>query len=194
MRAEAIGLAGRVLQDQQAGTVRATGRQPHERAERIAAGCADPDDLAWVARGLKAWLLADSSVRIERCLRLPDSPKRLLMARRDAALCAAAREIEAAGSWEGAQKLSDELECYATRGGWRTWRGVDELPPGTSEIRVQLHRALRFNAGVVLGARQIQRIAGHVWVEKCQEQVRTVDASNDPERRLNCISTWTSQQ
>jgi hypothetical protein len=169
-------------------------RRPHERAERIAAGLADLDDQAWIARGLKAWLSADGSVSLERCLRLPDSPKQLCMGRRDAALCAAAREIKAAGPWDGSQQLREELERYATRGGWLTWRDVGELPPGGSEIRRQLHQVLRFNGGVVLGARQIQRIAGHVWAEKCQAQTRTVDASNDPERRLNCITTWTSQR
>jgi hypothetical protein len=137
------------------------------RAVRLAQREHTTEDVDWVCSVFLKWVRAEGSAPFERCAHLPTTTAQLRLAMRDRELVKAARQIEASSSWEGSHLLAEELDTYLTRGGWLSWRDSDTLPQGASELRQALHRALRHSEGKPLGAKQLQRLVGHVWSAKC---------------------------
>ena len=151
-------------------------------ADRIAEGVFDEAGRQWLQRSYRAWLAAGGAVALETCLHLPTTKARLRLARRDQALVAAAREIAASSPWAGARALAEELDRYATRGGWLTWRALAAPPPGCSRLRIEMHRALRLNDGECLSAMHLFRIVQHVWGQKCWNDSSTLTSRNEATR------------
>ena len=153
-----------------------------EMAGRIAVGHFGEAERRWLQRGFSAWLAGRGAVSADACLRLPTTAAQVQFAVRDRALVAAAREIVASGPWAGARALAEELDRYATRGGWLTWRDLAAPPPGCSQLRIELHRALRCNDGQCLSAKQLHRIVGHIWAQKCLCDSSTLTSRNEAAR------------
>jgi hypothetical protein len=143
------------------------GQSPIDHAARLAAGQADPDALLWLQQGLAEWIREDGAMRLERCLRLPTTPARLRLLQRDFWLFEAARALECASSWHGAVQLAGELATFISRGPWRIWRNQPAPPDEASKLRRALFHVARLRGGRTLSEKQVYRIVGHVFQQKC---------------------------
>lgn len=130
-------------------------------------GLADAD-LELLQRGVDTWLNAGGTISLERCLGLPSTHNGLRRARRDHWLCKAASLVDADGSTTGSQMLEAEWNKFLIRGPWFIWRDESEPPPEATPLSEALFWATRYNRSESLTARQIARIVGHIFTEKCR--------------------------
>lgn len=138
-----------------------------EMVQRIAAGDMGPDVAHWLQHSVSTWLRSGGEVPLERCMHLPNTPKRLQLVRRDAWLIGAAELIPGSSANQVAEELSDHLAAFLSHGPWRHWRDLQDAPPGASGLRTALFYVAKFNDGEGLSAKQVWRIVGHRFDQKC---------------------------
>ncbi|MDP3669571.1 MAG: hypothetical protein Q8R69_07775 [Telluria sp.] len=121
------------------------------------------DDVAWIGRGIAAFLGDMGSIPLERCLRLPTTHNALRKLRRDEWLRKAASLLDVDGSWIGAQKLETEWNKFIDRGPWQHWRDDESPPPHSSALNEALFYATRLNRSQALGVKHLSRIVGDTF-------------------------------
>jgi hypothetical protein len=142
--------------------------EPLVMLAKITEGDATPFEFSWLREGLEAYLSSNGQIPLERCLQLPTTIPKWRQSRRDIWLMKAARCIDADSVAAGCAALRAEWSAFVSRGPYRIWK-EDAGPPATA---TPLHEALfwasRLSRSNCLGIRQIKRIAGHVFIRKCQ--------------------------
>jgi len=133
---------------------------------RFASGSATTADIALLRRAVKSYLDDSGKIALERYLRLPTTHTAWRKNQRDSYLCQAAELIDADGSWVGSQQLEAEWGTFVTRGPWHSWRDEDEPPSAATPLSAALFHATKLNLSKTLDAKQISRIAGHVFTAK----------------------------
>lgn len=136
---------------------------PMEMLGLVAAGSFDARTLAWVQRGMAAYMRAGGEVQFERCFHLPNTFARRRLMQRNVWLAEAAKHVSCTSSWLGAVALVDELNTFLSRGLWNAWRDLPQPPEGASELRTALYHVAKANDGKSLSVKQVHRIAGHVF-------------------------------
>jgi hypothetical protein len=131
-------------------------------------GLATPFEVEWLRDGFAAFLSMEGAVPLERCLRLPTTIASWRRARRDSWLMKAAAVIDADDSATGSLKLQKEWNIFLSRGPWLAWKEEAGPPPNTVALQEALFWASRLSRSKSLGAKQIERIAGHVFKKKCR--------------------------
>lgn len=99
---------------------------------------------------------------------LPATPKKMALMRRNFYLAEAAQQIDCESSWQGAVILASELDKFLSRGNWRSWRELAAPPPEASRLRAALFHVAKAHAGRQLSPKQVDRIVGHVFAQKCR--------------------------
>lgn len=136
---------------------------PFELVSRFAAGDTSSEVLKHVCGGFKAWIRAGTAVPLERCLKLPNTPKRAARLQRDHWLCEVVRLQGKLTSWAASVALATELDLFLSRGPWRVWQDMNEPPADASELRSALFHLAKANSGRTLTARQVSRRIGHIF-------------------------------
>lgn len=154
--------------------LRLVGGMPVARVEplvmlaKITDGDATAFEHDWLRSGLDAYFNSNGQIPLERCLHLPPTIAKWRQSRRDIWLMKAAMCIDAPTVAAGCATLRAEWSAFVSRGPWRSWK-EDAGPPATA---TPLHEALfwasRLSRSKCLGTKQIERIAGHVFAEKCR--------------------------
>lgn len=146
-----------------------------ELAERVAAGALDAAAMRWVCQGFGAYLKAGGSVPLERCFGLATTPAKLRMTRRNAWLASAVLEVQGSSTSMRVASLVAEYNRFLGWQ-WRAWRELSEPPAGTSRLRHALFHIARANDGNSLSPRQVSRIVGHVFSEKCPSESPSIES------------------
>lgn len=142
--------------------------EPLVAVARFVDGAASPSEIEWLRNSLGAFLGSNGTVPLERCLHLPTTMAGWRKSRRDGWLVIAASLIDAAGSTTGSIRLETEWNTFLSRGPWQAWRDDSEPPSEATPLAVALFWATRFNRSESLSPKQIERIAGHIFVKKCR--------------------------
>lgn len=148
-----------------------------EMIERIAAGDFAPDVLRRLREGTSAWLLAGGEVSLERCMRLPNTPKRMRQAQRNEWIRRAALMTGEHTSYAAAQKLEEELSRFLSRGPWLQLRAMPAPPPGLGRMSQALFHVARLNDGDSLSSKQIHRVIRRSFNEKCPSTTSIITAT-----------------
>ena len=138
---------------------------PIKAAIRFVDGKPTHDDIEWMGRAFAACLMDLGAVPLERCLHLPTTPAAWRDGNRDRWLCKAAALLGTKGVSVGAKKLEAEWNRFITTL-WPQWRDDVEPPDYATPLSVALFWATRSNRSQGLGARQLRRIAGHIFLAK----------------------------
>jgi hypothetical protein len=141
---------------------------PLELVERMAAGYFDPEVHAFLRASASAWLLAGGEVPLERCMHLPNTPKRMRLAQRDQWIRCAATMTGKQTAYAAAQDVEQALSRFLSRGLWPHLRHMSVAPEGISRKSAALFYVARLNDGEALSAKQIHRVIRHVFPEKRQ--------------------------
>lgn len=147
---------------------RATARTHGEIAERaaadpvamagnIAAGKVGEPELAWLQKGFSVWLDNRGAIKLERCLRLPGSSRKLVSADRDRHLRLAWNLIDAPSPWLKSVGLSKEINAFMSRV-WPAWKRLSDPPQGCSELRGAIFKAMRSGARLPSTVQQVHNI------------------------------------
>lgn len=142
--------------------------EPLVALARFVDGVASPFELECLRGRVSAFLGCHGAVPLETCLRLPKTMTGWRKSRRNGWLMKAAELVDAEGGTTGSQKLEAEWNTFISRGPWQAWRDDSEPPVGAPPLAEALFWATRFNRSESLSAKQIERIAGHIFVEKCR--------------------------
>lgn len=129
---------------------------------------AAPFEIEWLRGCFDAFLSMNGAVPLERCLRLPTTIAGWRRSRRDGWLIKAATLIEADDSPTGSAMLREEWNTFISRGPWQAWRDDSGPPRSATPLYEALFWASRFSRSKCLGAKQIERIAGHIFTKKCR--------------------------
>jgi hypothetical protein len=154
--------------------LRLFGAMPVARVEplvmlaKIKDGDATAFEQAWLCRGLDAYFSANGQIPMERCLQLPPTIAKWRQSCRDIWLMKAAGYIHAECAASGCAALRSEWITFVSRGPWRTWKEDAGPPASATPLHEALFWASRLSRSKWLGVRQINRIAGHVFTEKCR--------------------------
>lgn len=132
-----------------------------ECAANLAAGGADPTTLHWVQKGFAAWAASGGDIPLERCLRLPATPTRRRLMRRNLWILVASNLVEGPEGWANATQLAAELERFLSRGPWLAWRDLSNPPLDASDLRTALFHVAKTNNGESLSPKQIHRLLRH---------------------------------
>jgi hypothetical protein len=122
--------------------------EPLSIVARAAAGDFEGPVKGYLQGGFRRFLEAGGALPLERCLRLPTTPKRLQKARRDYWLRIAWDGIEASTDWARSVELARRVQEFRTLGIWQRWREHSEPPGGASELRAALFYAFKAGAKV----------------------------------------------
>lgn len=124
-------------QDRYGVLLRAVSRDGDERARTIACEI--------LLRGVRTWFLAGGAMSLERCCGLPSPTARRAFdrAQRDFWLGEAHRLCTGATSWRRSLSLHDELKRFRAVI-WPQWCVNADPPPGASDLRTALFRAMQF--------------------------------------------------
>lgn len=147
--------------------------------ERIAAGDVGPDVFQWLRGCCSTWLLSGGAVPLERCMHLPNTPKRIQLAQRNEWIRRAAALSQAQTAYAAAVAVEAELSRFLSRGPWAHWRHLQSPPEGASRMGHALFHVARLNDGQALSAKQIWRVVGRGFVEKCPPVGPTMETFND---------------
>ena len=132
-----------------------------DRAQRLASGRVEAEDVAWLSKGFSAFLTAGGALPLERCLGLP---------RNDCALRRACRDYWLRRAW---QTLDDDLSPWRRSkelaavvrkfrmGRWAHWRTLEDAPILASETEFAVFEAFRSSERVPESAMQLHNIAYH---------------------------------
>jgi hypothetical protein len=132
-----------------------------DRAQRLANGRAEDDDIAWLSKGFSAFLGAGGSLSLERCLGLPRNDSALRRSCRDYWLRRAWKTLRAERSpWRRSEKLAVAVKDFQSRR-WPRWRMLDAPPASASELELALLEAFRSTERVPRTAMQLHNIAKH---------------------------------
>lgn len=105
------------------------------------------EDAQALRDGLRLWVLADGELPLERCLRLPPTPRKLRQAVRDAHLRAAAAAL-GAPTWQTADALRDRVEVFLGRR-WPAWFDLAGPPVHADRVDAELWHAARAAGGAL---------------------------------------------
>jgi hypothetical protein len=139
---------------------------PLDLVSRFAAGDTSNEVLQHVRGGFSAWVRAGAAVPLERCLRLPNTPKRARRLQRDHWLCEAANALKDASAWATSVAVSRELGDFLTRGPWRVWQDLDTPPSEASTLRTALFHLAKANGGRSITPRHVNRLIGHIFEQQ----------------------------
>lgn len=135
--------------------------QAFDRAQRVASGRVDPEDVAWLSKGFSAFLAAGGVLSLERCLGLPRNDCALRRACRDYWLRRAWKALGGSLSpWRRSEKLAATVRDFQARQ-WVRWRALTEAPTLASEVEAALFQAFRSSERVPHTAMQLHNIANH---------------------------------
>jgi hypothetical protein len=132
------------------------------RITRLAAGVGTPEDHRLHQAGLQDWLKHRAGRRLEGCLGVPHTRKRMARLDQSYYLAVAARLFEGTSRWGCAVKLAEELDIFLSRGTWDAWRNLPAPPPDASQLRAALWHVARATGGESLTAKTIERIVGQI--------------------------------
>jgi hypothetical protein len=132
-----------------------------DRAQRLANGRLEAEDLAWLTKGFSAFLGAGGTLPLERCLGLPRNDSALRRACRDYWLRRAWNALRNEGSpWRRSEKLAVAVRDFQSRQ-WVRWHSLSQIPSSASELEVALFEAFRSAERVPRTAMQLHNIANH---------------------------------
>jgi hypothetical protein len=135
--------------------------QGFDRAQRVASGRVEAEDIAWLSKGFSAFLAAGGVLSLERCLGLPRNDCALRRACRDYWLRRAWKALGGPLSpWRRSEKLAATVRDFQSRQ-WVRWRALTEAPTLASEVEVALFQAFRSSERVPHTAMQLHNIANH---------------------------------
>jgi hypothetical protein len=130
-----------------------------ERAQRVASGQLDSEDVRWLRKGFSAFLAGGGAVALERCLRLPRHDGALRRACRDHWLRSAWHLLRPGLSpWRRSELLADAVRAFAA-GPWQQWQKLPDAPRHASDLDAALFRAFRAYSRMPLSAMQLHNIA-----------------------------------
>lgn len=132
-----------------------------DRAQRLASGRVEPDDVAWLSKGFRAFLGAGGALPLERCLGLPRNDCALRRACRDYWLRRAWQALDDDLSpWRRSEKLAAVVRKFRM-GRWVHWRTLEDAPILANEVEVAVFEAFRSSERVPQSAMQLHNIAYH---------------------------------
>lgn len=135
--------------------------QGFERAQRVAVGRVEADEVAWLKKGFSAFLAAGGALPLERCLGLPRNDCALRRTCRDYWLRRAWNALsEELSPWRRSERLAMLIRNFRTRY-WGRWRLLDEPPKIASDVERSLFHAFRSSERVPQTAMQLHNIATH---------------------------------
>ena len=132
-----------------------------ERAQRVASGQIEAQDLDWLSKGFSAFLASGGALPLERCLRLPWKDGSLRRACRDYWLRRAWILLDAALSpWRRSEALAELVRGFESRH-WTRWRALQSPPVDAGELETALFHAFRACDRIPTTAMQLHNIAHH---------------------------------
>jgi hypothetical protein len=135
--------------------------QGFDRAQRVASGRVEAEDVAWLSKGFSAYLVAGGALSLERCLGLPRNDCTLRRACRDYWLRRAWKALGGPLSpWHRSEKLAATVRDFQSRQ-WVRWRALTEAPTIANDVEVALFQAFRSSERVPHTAMQLHNIANH---------------------------------
>lgn len=134
---------------------------------RFAMGRATQSDLKNFGRACRNWIENNGDLALERLLHLPSTPEKFRLMQRDLWLCEAIKLIPEKSLMAAGDRLETEWAQFLARGLWRFCRDDPEPPPTANPLSRCLFFASKFNRGESLEAKQIKRVAGHVFRPRC---------------------------
>lgn len=137
---------------------------PMDLAGLVAAGQFDEAVKEKLKKGFATYINGGGTITLERSLRLTRGNKSLRKAQRNLWLVEVARSTEGKTPWARCVATSNTLDTFISRGIWHAWRNRDDPPAGTSNLRVALFYAAKFNEGKGLSAKSISRDIGHIFL------------------------------
>lgn len=136
---------------------------PLELVSRFAAGDTSSEVLQHMQGGFSAWVRAGATVPLERCLKLPNTPKRARLLQRDHWLCEVVRLLDEGSTWAASVAVARELDVFLTRGPWRVWQDLSAPPDEASSLRAALFYLAKANGGRSITPRHVSRRVGHIF-------------------------------
>ena len=132
-----------------------------ERAQRVASGQVEAQDLDWLGKGFSAFLANGGAIPLERCLRLPWKDGALRRACRDYWLRRAWKLIAGDLSpWRRSEALAEAVRGFEARH-WARWRSLQTVPVDAAQLEVALFHAFRSSDRIPTTAMQLHNIAHH---------------------------------
>jgi hypothetical protein len=129
-------------------------------AQRVATGCITADDQVWLSKAFTAFLAADGSLPLERCLGLPRNYYALRRAGRDRWLRRAWTSLNDLSPWRRSEKLAAAIRDFRSRQ-WVRWHTLDDAPAHASKLEAALFRAFQSSEHIPSTAMQLHNIAYH---------------------------------
>lgn len=159
-----------MLNESAAGTFEAAASDPDarpllqvelERAQRVAGGQIEAQDLNWLSKGFSAFLASGGTIPLERCLRLPWKDGALRRACRDYWLRRAWKLVAGDLSpWRRSEVLAETVRGFEARQ-WVRWRLMQAAPGEAAELEAALFHAFRSSDRIPTTAMQLHNIAHH---------------------------------
>jgi len=132
-----------------------------DRAQRLASGRVEADDVAWLSKGFRAFLGAGGALPLERCLGLPRNDSALRRACRDYWLRRAWQALDDDLSpWRRSEKLAAVVRKFRM-GRWMQWRTMEDAPILATDVEIAVFEAFRSSERVPQSAMQLHNIAYH---------------------------------
>jgi hypothetical protein len=138
-----------------------------DRVARFVNASPSLSDLKWLADAFGSWLKVDGDIPLERCLHLPTTQNAFRVMKRNQWICDAIALLPDRDLWVASTRLATEWNEFIARGPWRFWRGESDPPADASPLSRCLFYATSHNRGLAVGEKQISRIAGHLFSQKC---------------------------
>lgn len=130
-----------------------------DRAQRLASGRVEAEDVAWLSKGFSAFLTAGGALPLERCLGLPRNDSALRRACRDYWLRRAWQTLdESLSPWQRSKQLAAVVRKFRM-GRWAHWRTLEDPPILASETELAVFEAFRSSERVPQSAMQLHNIA-----------------------------------
>jgi hypothetical protein len=132
-----------------------------ERAQRVASGQVEAQDLDWLGKGFSAFLANGGAIPLERCLRLPWKDGALRRACRDYWLRRAWKLIAGDLSpWRRSEALAEAVRGFEAHH-WTRWRSLQTVPVDAAQLEAALFHAFRSSDRIPTTAMQLHNIAHH---------------------------------
>ena len=129
------------------------------RAHRVAADRLEQDDLAWLARGFRAYLASQGRLPLERCLRLPSNAAARQRAVRDYWLRVAWSRVNGdLTPWCRSESLAHIIRRFRVSQ-WARWKDLAGNPAAADSIEQALLEAFRSHERIPSTAMQLHNIA-----------------------------------
>lgn len=145
---------------------------------RFAQGTETPAELRELRRAVRSFFRFEGQIPLTRILHMPASHAGFRKATRNEYLVQAAKLVHVPPGASGVDRLYCVWQVFVTRGPWREWRDDAEPPQDASDLQSALFYATRYTAerdgSRYLDARQLRRIVGHIFIEKCHATRLTI--------------------